>query len=222
MTVLRIALVVGLATLLVGVVAIVDHRHKRDGGVRRAGGRLVLRARPSVGLHASSTRSPTRSAGSGASSPTGSRSSRSPPRRSGSTAVGLRRRRRLNPRPPPVPRKRATLPVGAPRDQPPGPSAQGVSWSTDVLWERPHSPGAPTYPPRRPGRPRTRLVREHAPPLRPRDRPGSKAGGAMRVRTPLCANPHSGAAKYCRCMCRMQRKSRGSTALRRISVPCAT
>ena len=30
MTVLRIALVVGLAALLVGVGAIVDHRHKRD------------------------------------------------------------------------------------------------------------------------------------------------------------------------------------------------
>ena len=30
MTVLRIVLVVGLATLLVGVAAIVDHRHKRE------------------------------------------------------------------------------------------------------------------------------------------------------------------------------------------------
>ena len=30
MTVLRIALVVGLATLLVGVGAVVDHRHKRE------------------------------------------------------------------------------------------------------------------------------------------------------------------------------------------------
>jgi hypothetical protein len=30
MTVLRIALVVGLATLLVGVTAVVDHRHKRE------------------------------------------------------------------------------------------------------------------------------------------------------------------------------------------------
>ena len=68
-------------------------------------------------------------------------------------------------------------------------------------------PGRAHFPPVRPGRPRTLLVHENAPPLRPRDRPGSKAGGAMRVRALLARSPHSGAAKYCRCMCRMQRKS---------------
>ena len=86
----------------------------------------------------------------------------------------------------------------------------GASWSTDVLWERPHSPGAPTYLLGRPGRPRTWVDRGHAPPLRPCDRPGPKAGGALRVRDARSAKPHSGAAEYCRCLCRMQHESRVS------------
>ena len=84
----------------------------------------------------------------------------------------------------------------------------GASWSTDVLWERPHSPGAPTFPQGRPGWPTRVPGPRQAPPLRPCDRPGSKAGGALRVRAAALREPHSGAAKYGRCMCRMQRKSR--------------
>lgn len=95
----------------------------------------------------------------------------------------------------------------------------GASWSTDVLWERPHSPGAPTYPLGRPGPPRTWVDRGHAPPLRPCDRPGPKAGGALRVRDARSAKPHSGAAEYCRCLCRMQHESRVSPRRREYRSP---
>jgi hypothetical protein len=68
-------------------------------------------------------------------------------------------------------RKWATLTMGAPRDQPPGRLLCRRPWSTDVLWERPHSPGAPILIPRVAG-PRTgRWVRKRLP--RPRGRPGS-------------------------------------------------
>ena len=89
-------------------------------------------------------------------------------------------------------------PVGAPRDQPPGSSERiGVSWSMDVLWERPHSPGAPTLdPPGRPGRAASlddaALRRRATPstPWPPRAEDVAQSGrGSL-----LCATPHSGAA----------------------------
>ena len=71
-------------------------------------------------------------------------------------------------------------------------------------------PGRAHLPPRTP-RPASPWVdRGHAPPLRPCDRPGPKAGGALRVRDARSAKPHSGAAEYCRCLCRMQHESRVS------------
>ena len=193
MTVLRIALVVGLAALLLAAIATVDHQHKARGGIRRAGGRVVLRAWPSLGVHrvrrgrlrgalgAAGARLPGHvlRARCGGGRAGGGRAA-APSEVSSAPAAGASKKgypaRGCAPRPAArVACSRrlvvdgrvvgeAALPGRA--HSSPQSAPAGLAPSGSMKW-----------------------VYEDAPPLRPRDRPGSKVGGAMRVRTLLCAEP---------------------------------
>ena len=190
MTVLRIALAVGVAALLVGAARDRRPPAQAAGRVRRAGGCLVLRARPPVGVHGVRRGRLRGALGAAGDSATGSRFSRSARRRSGSRrsacgAVASETRQRHR-----AAEKGLPCPWVRPATSRPG----------RLLCRRLVVNGRVVGEAALPGR--AHLSPQDAPAglapgwsasmrrrLRPRDRPGPKAGGAMRVRDARCAKP---------------------------------
>ena len=177
-------------------------------GVLRAGGRLVLRARPSVGVHGVRRRRLRRALGAAGAASTGSRFSRSLRRRSGSrrSAFGA-----VAGEPESKRRCRLPSPWVRPATSRPGRLLK-ASRGRRTCCGRGRTPRArPLFSPERPACLACSPVRENAPPFDPVTAQGQswrRNAGEGRC---FARSPHSGAAKYRRCMCRMQRKSRGSS-----------